>query len=144
MIEKDMIGVKNAMKRRAMVELGLDLKKIELKDFHFMGKYKYSFPYDAVWGEKEVDYCFILQGDFPEEIPFNKNEVEDIKWISKDEIFEFIEAKKPNVSPWFMAISNQALLEWMVMIARGEISSYEAPLIVRDITNDQDLFLHSS
>lgn len=70
-----------------------------------MGKIYYSAESDQTWGEHErkeyfykinliflkVDYCFFIKRDFkPEDFKFSNDEIQEIKWVGKHEIMNFL------------------------------------------------------
>jgi len=127
MIEANNVGIKKAIRRRVNYELGIDLETIE--DYHFMGKFTYEAPFNDQWGEKELDYCFIIQRDFSL-FKFNENEIKEIKWVKRNEIVEFIQnridTKKENITPWFEMILKQHFFKWWELLEKGKISTFQA------------------
>jgi len=138
-VEKDYIGARNAIRRRVKFELGHDL--LDVNDLQFMGKIYYSAKCDETWGEHEIDYCFFIQRDFrPEDFKFHKDEIQDLKWVGKDEILPFLEQKyreKEEVTPWFGAIMHYQLFKWWNVLINGELEKYEASHIIEDLNKYQ-------
>jgi isopentenyldiphosphate isomerase len=80
----------------------------EIDDLNFMGKIYYSAECDETWGEHEskklflcsepeksyfilVDYCFFIKRDFkPEEFKPQSDEIQEVKWVGKNEILKFL------------------------------------------------------
>ena len=72
-----------------MFELGCDLGEID--DINFMGKVFYAAQCDDTWGENEIDLCFFIKRDFTDaDFNINKNEIEDYKWVSKNQLINFL------------------------------------------------------
>ena len=104
------IGVKRAAVRKMEQELGIT--SVSIEDLTYISRLHYLAPSDGVWGEHEIDHVLILKGDF--EYSINPNEIEEVKYFSKDEMREFIdtaEAKGVNLSPWFLKIKEKWLWE---------------------------------
>jgi len=140
MIEENYNGPKNAIRRRVKYELGHDLK--EINDLHFMGKIYYKAKCDETWGEHEIDYCFFIKRDFKEsEFEFNKDELQEIKWVGKDEIMDFLATryteKKEQVTPWFGAIMHYQLFNWWDKLIQGEVGKYEPSHTIADLNEYQ-------
>jgi isopentenyldiphosphate isomerase len=67
-----------------------------------MGKIFYAAQCDETWGENEskklgkriyfvVDYCFFIKRNFKDtDFNPNKDEIENYKWVSKNEILDFL------------------------------------------------------
>lgn len=84
----------DAAKRRLNEELGI--KEIELIQ---LDKIKYKCHFDNGLIENEIDYVFI--GVYNGEINFNKNEIDDLKWIDNESLFEQIERRPNEFTYWF-------------------------------------------
>lgn len=116
--EQDHIGIKRAAIRRLNYELGIETKAISINQIDYLTRIQYraeNIPSDGVFGEHEIDYVLFLKGNF--ELDLNKNEVKDIKYVSKYELKELIEEEKnPNSSilltPWFKLICEKFLFNW--------------------------------
>ncbi|MEZ4979479.1 MAG: isopentenyl-diphosphate Delta-isomerase [Chitinophagales bacterium] len=86
-----------AAERRLEEELGIST---ELRDvFNFIYKAKDE---ESGLTEHELDHVFV--GEYNGEIPFNKEEVKAVRWISSEDLFKEIEAKPENFSFWFKII----------------------------------------
>lgn len=95
----------DAVRRRTLFELGIDLSNNatlqEVGVFH----------YEAVcgeWIEKEIDHVIFGFYD-THEVNFNKDEIKEIKWITKEELNKDIEINKDKYSPWFIKIADKWL-----------------------------------
>lgn len=78
---------------RLMAELGFT---VPLKEVHHF-IYKAAFSNGLI--EHEFDRVFI--GDYNGDIPFNKEEVESIKWLSVDALYEDMDENPNNYTEWF-------------------------------------------
>jgi len=61
-----------------------------------------------------VDNVVFLKGDFPVNFDFNEFEIDSTKWISRDEVDEFIKVSEENgelITPWFRDITKLGLME---------------------------------
>lgn len=85
-----------AAHRRLQEELGFDC---ELKE-------KFSFVYKAEVGqgliEHELDHVFI--GNYQEEIHFNKEEVNAVKWMAFSELISDLKNNPKDYTEWFKII----------------------------------------
>jgi isopentenyl-diphosphate delta-isomerase len=127
MVEKNYQGAKKALRRRVKFELGCDLGEIE--DIHFMGKIYYNAQCDETWGENEIDYCFFIKRDFKDsDFNINKDEIEDFKWIKKQDILPFLAKQQATkgevVTPWFGAIMHYQMFEWWECLSSGKINNF--------------------
>lgn len=84
---------------RLMAELGFT---VPLKEVH-------QFIYKAIFTngliEHEFDRVFI--GDYNGDIPFNKEEVDAIKWVTIDYLNEDIEKNPADYTEWFKILMNE-------------------------------------
>lgn len=85
----------DSVHRRMLQELGIDTPVEEL--FHFV----YYRDYGDL-AEYELDHVFL--GNFPrdKEIPFDPEEIAEIRWISVDELEQDMLAHPEVYSAWFM------------------------------------------
>lgn len=139
LVEEDYLGAKKAIRRRVNYELGYDLK--DVNDLHFLGKIFYHAECDKTWGEHEIDYCFFIKRDFKaSEFNFNKDEIQEVKWVGKDEIMDFLAsryAKNERVTPWFGAIMHYKLFEWWDVLNKGNIKNYKPAKEIADLNSHQ-------
>lgn len=86
-----------AAERRLFEELGFNTPLKEV--FHFIYKAK-----DEESGliEHELDHVFV--GTYNGEIPFNPDEVNAVKWITKEDLLKDIENNPDKYSFWFKVI----------------------------------------
>lgn len=74
---------------------------MEEQYIHFAGKFKYYSQYENN-SEHEIDYVFVYHHDFSgENIPFNKEEAEEIKWISLPELETWLKEHPEDFTSWF-------------------------------------------
>lgn len=93
-------------------------EKIDEKSIDYVTRVHYkaeNVPNDSVFGEHEIDYVLFLQGDF--ELCPNLNEVKEVRYVTENELKEFIkEASKKDspilLTPWFMLICDKFLFDW--------------------------------
>jgi len=136
-VEENNTGIKQAIKRRVKFELGVELDTIE--DYKFMGKFTYSAPFNEQWGEKELDYCFIIQREFGD-IKFNPDEIQEVKWVSRKEVVNFLQQRidkyKENVTPWFELILQQHFFKWWELVEKDKLASFQAKLETQSLMKE--------
>lgn len=116
--EENHLGIRRAARRRLNYELGINESTIDLDSINFITKIHYkadNIPHDGVFGEHEIDYVLFLSGDF--KLDINKNEVESVKYLNKNEIIDMIQQDKLDnqsikLTPWFKLITEKFLLKW--------------------------------
>ena len=84
MEEDNALGVKVAAIRKLDQELGISPDSIDINDFHFITKMRYSARMNADWIEREIDHILMIQADV--ELDPNPNEVSAVKWVSSEEL----------------------------------------------------------
>lgn len=89
-----------AAHRRVFEELGIRVKLEKKFDFIYKAT-------DSVTGliEHELDYVF--EGKYEGDIPFNKEEVADIQWISMENLKKDISKNEEKYAFWFREIMTQ-------------------------------------
>ena len=87
---KDALGVKRAAIRKLEQELGIHPSQVPIEKFDFVTKMRYQARQDEEWIEREIDHCLVIHVDV--DVNPNANEVEEIKWVSKDELEEMLVA----------------------------------------------------
>lgn len=106
--ENEFIGIKRAGLRKIEQELGI--KKIN--DMHVMGRFIYKANYNSQWSEHELDYAIVIP-NCDELVCFNTNEVCDIRFVKEEELFNMMQNKLYNFSPWFTLFTkNNFLQSW--------------------------------
>ena len=105
MEENDALGVKVAAIRKLDQELGIAPDSIDINDFHFITKMRYSARMNADWIEREIDHILMIQADV--ELDPNPNEVSAVKWVSAEELDAMLvdEDSDDVIAPWFRCIA---------------------------------------
>lgn len=89
---KGSLGVKRAARRKLNHELGINENQICLNKMEFLTKIHYKADNNSLgsheWGEHEIDYCLVYQGDV--DIEINKNEVKNIEWVTQSRLNEIL------------------------------------------------------
>ncbi|MBI2579676.1 MAG: isopentenyl-diphosphate Delta-isomerase [Candidatus Aenigmarchaeota archaeon] len=93
----------DAAHRRLKDEMGFDCGLKEI--FSFV----YKAPFDNGLTEHEFDHVFV--GEYGGEVAPDKNEVEDCKWISVDEIRKDMKEHPERYTPWFRICLERVLKE---------------------------------
>nr|AUC67634.1 isopentenyl diphosphate isomerase 2 [Rhizosolenia setigera] len=110
------MGVKNAAIRKLWHELGIPSDEVPIEDFKFLTRLHY-WACDTIthgkttspWGEHEIDYVlFIIVDKTKLTVKPHPDEVDDVKWVSKQELIDGM--KEGLWSPWFRIIANR----WLV------------------------------
>ncbi|KAJ3008395.1 isopentenyl-diphosphate delta-isomerase idi1 [Thoreauomyces humboldtii] len=111
--EEDQIGARRAAQRKLEHELGIRSEEVPLDQLQFLTRIHYLAPSDGLWGEHEIDYIFIFQGNVTSDP--NPNEVQSVRWVSKAElqdIFETADQTGMLLTPWFRLIVENFLYKW--------------------------------
>ena len=133
--ESEALGVKRAAVRKLQHELGVS-GDVTVDGLHWLTKIHYGAASDEQWGEHEIDWILFTQTDLPlttasrppptsappavSDIPYNKNECEDLRWVSADELRTMIAEWKAGrllLTPWFALIAEQLLFAWWERLA---------------------------
>ena len=125
MEEDNALGVKVAAIRKLDQELGISPDSIDINDFHFITKMRYSARMNADWIEREIDHILMIQADV--ELDPNPNEVSAVKWVSADELDAMLvdEDSDNVIAPWFRCIAARLMNEdWWSAI--GDKAACEA------------------
>mmetsp|Transcript_8062 Transcript_8062/g.11434 ORF Transcript_8062/g.11434 Transcript_8062/m.11434 type:complete len:299 (+) Transcript_8062:141-1037(+) len=118
-------GVKRAAVRKLYQELGIHPSQIQPSRFKFLTRLHYwaadvvTHGSDSPWGEHEIDYILFYQLKENEKLGIhpNKEEVDDIKWVTKSELVDLLsdstakekDGSKMIWSPWFRIIVERFL-----------------------------------
>lgn len=91
--------LREAVVRRTKDELGLNiLQNIDaLKE---VGKFQYYKKFNAC-AENEIDHVFFLPVDENIEVRINTDEIEDVKWLSVEDISKNIKCNLDLYTAWF-------------------------------------------
>ena len=105
MDEENARGVKIAAIRKLEQELGISPDSVDINDFHFITKMRYSARMNADWIEREIDHILMIQADV--EVDPNPNEVAAIKWVNAEELDAMlVDAESEEIiAPWFRCIA---------------------------------------
>jgi len=111
MDETNARGVKLAAIRKLEQELGIAPESVDINDFHFITKMRYSARMNAEWIEREIDHILMIQADV--EVNPNPNEVSSIKWVNAEELEEMLVDSDSNniIAPWFRCIAARLMNE---------------------------------
>lgn len=88
-----------------------------------VNKILYKATCNEIFSEHEIDYILIYKTNKYQDkaIDFDTREVNEVAWVSKTEINDFVDAKKKSgegFSPWFDLIRKNGLLDefWDLVI----------------------------
>lgn len=113
---RDGEGVRKAAQRRIQSELGVSPDDCPADGITYLTRVLYSAPSSGKWGENEMDYILFLRSKQSNiTLRPNWNEVKNVKYISKDELADFVKRAKEDgsgVTPWFEFIANSLLPKW--------------------------------
>ena len=123
--ERDQLGVKRAARRKMLQELGIPPEHVPLESFEFLTRVHYKAKSDQVWGEHEIDYILICRPPKDIEPTPNPNEVEQIKYMSLEELDSFVNDSQELISPWFRIIQETLLPRWWKALQDGELHQYQ-------------------
>lgn len=110
----DAIGVKRAVIRRSIFELGLKESDLSLAELKFVNKLAYRAVSDGgKWGEAEIDYIFILKKNV--ELRPNPEEVQSYRYVTRSEMRELLtkqEEKDVRITPWVKLLGRELLFKY--------------------------------
>ena len=95
-----------AAKRRVLFELNIKLD--DTAKLQEVGKFCYSADFDENWTEHEVDHVIFGFYD-TEKIDFNTEEVNAVKWVSKEEFRTLVKEEPKTLSEWVKKIWTEFL-----------------------------------
>lgn len=112
------MGAKHAAIRKLYHELGIPSSELQIENFKFLTRLHY-WAADTVthgpkspWGEHEIDY--VLFFTVPEKskltVKPHPDEVDAVKWVTKEVLLEMMADKKLLFSPWFRLIAKKWML----------------------------------
>ncbi|MGA0331252.1 MAG: isopentenyl-diphosphate delta-isomerase [Candidatus Poseidoniaceae archaeon] len=104
-------GVKIAAIRKLEQELGISPDSVDINDFHFITKMRYSARMNADWIEREIDHILMIQADV--DLNPNPNEVAAIKWVNAEELDAMLVDLESDeiIAPWFRCIAARLMNE---------------------------------
>ncbi|KAK6829143.1 hypothetical protein RU639_003420 [Aspergillus parasiticus] len=103
-----------AARRKLEQELGIKPEQVPLEDFHFLTRVHYKAPSDGKWGEHEMDYILFIQADV--DLAVNRNEVQDFRWVSPEDLKRMFSTPGLQYTPWFKLIceyTNETIIRRM-------------------------------
>ncbi|PWN41767.1 Isopentenyldiphosphate isomerase [Ceraceosorus guamensis] len=86
--DENQIGVIRAAQRKLEHELGIPPEEVPLDEFQYLTRIHYMAPSDGMWGEHEIDYILFITA--PVTVSENPNEVSATRWVSPEELKEFM------------------------------------------------------
>ena len=115
-------GAKRAAIRKLKHELGVASSAVPLEKFKYLTRLHYCAA-DAFatnqdvsggpWGEHEMDYILFIKPETRVAFEPNPEEVDDAKWVTRDELREMMDPKSGlRWSPWFRIIAEKFLDKW--------------------------------
>jgi geranylgeranyl diphosphate synthase type I len=139
---EDAIGVKRAAIRKLEQELGINPEQISIDDFSFITRMRYQSRMNQEWIEREIDHILIIRADV--DIAANPNEVDEVRWVSRDELEDMlIDDGDEIIAPWFRCIAARIMDEkWWEGVPEyddkihdmGDVSHMLASAIGADLT----------
>ena len=112
-------GIIEEAKDRTLFELGINIKQYT-HSTELVIKVLYKAFYDEYWGEYELDYLIFIT-IMTQNIEINQNleEINDVKWINRQNASEFVKSSS-KISPWFKRIVEQTdFIEWWKLFVEG-------------------------
>ena len=107
---EDGVGVKRAAIRKLEQELGISPEQVAVEDFQLISRMHYQARADERWAEHEIDHVLVIRTDV--DIDVNPNEIEEIRWVTADELADMIASTPDNgtlIAPWFVEIADRFL-----------------------------------
>ncbi|KAA6407600.1 MAG: isopentenyl-diphosphate delta-isomerase [Lasallia pustulata] len=116
-LEAAVQGVRRAAQRKLEQELGIKAKQVPLDKFNFLTRIHYKAPSDGKWGEHEIDYILFIKADV--DLDANANEVQDVRYVSEEELKAMFRDDSLKYTPWFKLICETMLFEWWEHLDSG-------------------------
>lgn len=114
-------GVLNAVRRRFNIEMGYQMPDSILGTLRYIGRVRYSAQSSAEYYENEVDY--IIFGELEQEkylMEFNKDEIENLKFCSINNLRKIAQDKPSELTPWLKKIVQQNYIpQWLSLYHSG-------------------------
>ncbi|KAE8308478.1 isopentenyl-diphosphate delta3-delta2-isomerase [Aspergillus transmontanensis] len=123
------LGAKRAARRKLEQELGIKPEQVPLEDFHFLTRVHYKAPSDGKWGEHEMDHILFIQADV--DLAVNRNEVQDSRWVSPEDLKKMFPTPGLQYTPWFKLICESLLFKWWANLGTPEFHRYTNETIIR-------------
>mmetsp|Transcript_13502 Transcript_13502/g.37967 ORF Transcript_13502/g.37967 Transcript_13502/m.37967 type:complete len:276 (-) Transcript_13502:78-905(-) len=113
------MGAKNAAIRKLDHELGIPASELDIKKFKFLTRLHYwaadtvTHGPDSPWGEHEIDYVlfYTVPSKLDLTIKGHPDEVDDVKWVTREVLIEMMQDESLLFSPWFRLICKKWLLD---------------------------------
>lgn len=134
MDETNARGVKIAAIRKLDQELGIAADSLNIDDFVFITKMRYSARMNADWIEREIDHILMIQADV--ELNPNPNEVSNVKWVSAAELEDMLVEPDGDdvIAPWFRCIAARLMNEeWWSAIGDKEACEALQDNVIHDM-----------
>ena len=92
-------------------ELGIHPSQVPIEKFDFVTRMRYQSRQDEEWIEREIDHCLVIHADV--DVNPNPNEVDEIKWVSQEELEEMLVASDEEnvIAPWFRCIAARVMTD---------------------------------
>ncbi len=111
-------GAKNAAIRKLEHELGIPPSQLPIEKFKFLTRLQYwaadtvTHGRNSPWGEHEIDYVlfFVVKTKNDITLKPNKEEVNDVRWVSQSKLIEMMDDSTLLFSPWFRIIAQRWVL----------------------------------
>lgn len=111
-------GVKHAAIRKLHHELGIAPGSLKVEQFKFLTRLHYwaadtvTHGNDSPWGEHEIDYVLfvVVPNKSALTLTPHPDEVDDVKWVSKQVLQEMMSDDSLLFSPWFRIITKKWLM----------------------------------
>ncbi|KAI9310591.1 isopentenyl-diphosphate delta-isomerase [Dichotomocladium elegans] len=110
LVEENQVGARVAAQRKLAHELGIPPEQVPIEKLSYLTRIHYMAPSDGMWGEHEIDYIFFIKADVNLEI--NKNEVQETKYVTPDELRAMFSDNDVSMTPWFKLICETFLFKW--------------------------------
>ena len=110
------VGAKRAAVRKLRHELGIPAEQLPLHAFKYLTRLHYcaadtrTWGPQAEWGEHEIDYILFLRANVL--LQPNKEEVDDVKYVSLPDLRSMMADPSLLWSPWFRIIADNLLQPW--------------------------------
>ena len=115
-------GAKRAAVRKLQHELGIPPEQVPAAAMKYLTRLHYCASDEFAenqamsggpWGEHEMDYILFIRPDVEVTVEVNKEEIDDIRWVTKSELAEMMDpASGLRWSPWFRIIAEKFLNKW--------------------------------
>lgn len=92
--------IADAARRRIFEELGII--DIELKQ---VDKIRYKCLFENGLIENEMDYIFV--GNYNGNIAYDKEEIDDIKWVDKNRLLQWLDCRSEEFTYWFKILAKK-------------------------------------